>query len=278
MLIEENKLTHWIENFYGYGSWQSRLWFVGYEETGGEVPEEVAEKINYFHSAHAPAFVGDLCDIRELYRHVAIRWDGPKANTFANRYEYRFGTNAVKHGVWKNLIAFAHGYESKALPDILEYQRNDFALPATKREAWIPLYPLPSPHGHSWYYSWLDLPPLAFLKSRDKYEEHVYEKRITTILSKIIEYHPAVVLMYGMNSINALKKSISNFFPGTKFTQVKAIKQKIPQYHRVTINDTKLLITTQIPALRHGRVETGFDWEEFGRSVSRLSDSDNHLQ
>jgi hypothetical protein len=28
-----------------------------------------------------------------------------------------------------------------------------------------------------------------------------------------------------------------------------------------------LLITSQIPALRHNRIETGFDWEEFGKSV-----------
>jgi len=28
-----------------------------------------------------------------------------------------------------------------------------------------------------------------------------------------------------------------------------------------------MLITTQIPALRHNRIETGFDWGEFGKKV-----------
>jgi hypothetical protein len=28
-----------------------------------------------------------------------------------------------------------------------------------------------------------------------------------------------------------------------------------------------MLITTQIPALRHNRIETGFDWQAFGKSV-----------
>ena len=71
MLIEEKALKHWIDNFYGYGSWHAKFWFIGYEESGGELPEEVAEKINYFYRVHASAEDGTLCDIRELYRHVA---------------------------------------------------------------------------------------------------------------------------------------------------------------------------------------------------------------
>ena len=35
MLIEENALKYWIDNFYGYGSWQAKFWFIGYEESGG---------------------------------------------------------------------------------------------------------------------------------------------------------------------------------------------------------------------------------------------------
>jgi len=30
---------------------------------------------------------------------------------------------------------------------------------------------------------------------------------------------------------------------------------------------TILLITTQVPVLKHNRVETGFDWYEFGKMV-----------
>ena len=75
MLIEERALKYWIDNFYGYGSWHARFWFVGYEEGGGDVPEEVAEKLNYFYNLQAPN-TPTLCDIRELYRHVAFRVDG----------------------------------------------------------------------------------------------------------------------------------------------------------------------------------------------------------
>lgn len=168
MLIEEKPLTCWIDNFYGYGSWQARFWFVGYEESGGDAPEEVAEKINYFYNQRVTS--ATLCDIRELYRQVAFRIDGPRAEKFATFHDHRFGHHATLHGAWKNIIAFVHGYQSKALPDLLAYQKTNFAL---RNEALIQLYPLPA-HNHAWYYAWLDLPQLPFLKSRTLYQDHLY--------------------------------------------------------------------------------------------------------
>jgi hypothetical protein len=271
MRIEEKNLNHWIENFYGYGSWQAKFWFIGFEESGGNTPEEVAEKFNYFAKAHPTASGGTLCDIRELYQQVTVTEDDRKGDLFTNRFEYRFGPQAIQHGVWKNLIAFVHGYENKKLPDLLAYQRQKLALPAAQREALISLYPLPSPHNHAWYYSWLDMPQVPFLKSRARYLEHLYEKRIQCILRNINLHKPEVALLFGMEGINALKQSIGTFFPEIKFTQVKGIKQQIPQHHRADVNGTILLITTQIPALRHNRIETGFDWEEFGKIAKSKS-------
>lgn len=267
MLIEEEALRHWIDNFYGYGSWRARFWFIGYEEGGGEVPEEVAEKVNYFYETHDATTGGTLCDIRDVYKRVSIRWDGHKAGLFDNRREYRFGSHATQNGIWKNLIAFLYGYKKEELPDLLAYQKQTFASPSVQSEALIKLYPLPAPHSHAWYYSWLDLPQLTFLKSRPLYEEHVYQRRMETILSNISAYRPEVVLMYGMDNINKLKTSVQDFFDGAKFKMIKAIKRHIPQHHRVEVNGTTILITTQIPALKHNRFETGFDWEEFGKTV-----------
>lgn len=268
MLIAEQHLGHWIENFYGYGSWKARFWFVGYEESGGDVPEEVAEKINYFFEQHQPDTNGILCNIRELYQHVSIWWEGPKANIFTNRFEYRFSDNAILNAVWKNLVAFEYGHRNEELPDTLEYQRQTFASPSANNEALIKLYPLPAPHNHAWYYSWLDLPQIGFLKSRPLYEQHLFEPRLHNILSNIRTYNPEVVLMYGMNNINALKKSVEEFFHGAKFKMMKATKGKTPQYHHADFNGTTMLITTQYPALRHNRVETGFDWRELGKRIA----------
>lgn len=266
MIIEEKAIKHWIDNFYGYGSWQAPFWFIGFEESGGEVPEEVADKLNYFGRVHS-SNDNALCDIRELYRHVGVQSDDSKKGLFSNRYQYRFDGQAIQHGVWKNLIAFIHGYKGEPLPDLLAFQQHSFLSPSKNNEALIQLYPLPSPHNHAWYYSWLDMPQLGFLKRRTLYQEHLYERRMQHILSNINTYKPQVVLMYGMENINALKKTIQAFFQDAKFKMVKATKLQIPQHHRVDFHGVTMLLTTQIPALRHNRIETGFDWEEFGKRV-----------
>lgn len=263
MLIQEKSLQHWIDHFYGYGSWQAKFWFVGYEESGGDLPEEVAEKLNYFDRAHATATQPVLCDIRELYRNIAFRVEGPRAKLFSTFYDHRFDKHAVQHGFWKNMAAFVYGYKNKKLPDLLEYQRKSFA---TTQEALIQLYPLPA-HNHAWYYAWLDLPQLPYLKTRVAYEASVYDKRIQSILKSIEQHKPELVVMYGMENINALKASVQDFFPDVKFKTAKAIKHVVPPYHRADFDGTTLLITTQIPGLRHRRVETGFDWYEFGKTV-----------
>ena len=263
MLINEHTLQYWLDHFYGFGSWNSPVWFVGYEESGGDLQEEVAEKFDYFYNLK-PAGSPLLCDLRNLYRHVAFRTDGPRANLFTTLYDYRFGEHAILHGIWKNLIAFAHSYQGLKLPNLLTYQRDQFTLTS---EALIALYPLPSPHNHAWYYSWLELSQKSMLKTRKLYEEQVYHERIQTILKKIEEHKPRVVLMYGMNNINQLKRSIQEFLQHAQFSIVKGTKQEIPQHHRADVNGTILLITSQIPALKHNRADSGFDWSTFGRSL-----------
>jgi hypothetical protein len=263
MLIKEHTLQYWLDSFYGFGSWEAPVWFVGYEEGGGDLPEEVAEKLDYFYNLK-PAGTPLLCDLRDLYRHAAFRTDGPRASLFSTLHDYRFGDHAVLHGIWKNLIAFAHGYQGGELPDLLDYQKNYFTRTS---ETLIALYPLPSPHNHAWYYSWLDLPQKSILKTRKLYEEQVYPQRMETILTRIQEHRPQVVLMYGMTNINQLKGSVQAFFQHARFTMVKGIKHEIPQHHRATIGDTILIITTQIPALKHNRTDSGFDWAGFGRGL-----------
>jgi hypothetical protein len=263
MLIKEHTLQHWLDNFYGFGSWDASVWFVGYEEGGGDLPEEVAEKLDYFY-ARNPNSSPALCDLRDLYRHVTFRTDGPRAAIFATLFDYRFGDQAVLHGIWKNLIAFAHSHQHKDIPDLLDYQQHHFARTS---EALIALYPLPSPHNHAWYYSWLDLPQKSILKTRKQYEEHLYEQRMQTILNKVLQYKPQVMLMYGMNNINQLKRSIQKFFTGAEFSMVKGTKLEIPQHHRTTVAGTTIIITTQVPALKHNRAETAFDWSQLARGL-----------
>ncbi len=267
MRIEENKLAHWIDHFYGYGSWSARTWFIAHEDSGGDLPEEVAEKINYFYHAQPTVTEPELCSLHEFYKHMSFIADESKAAAYNNLYDFRFGTKAVSNTIWKNLVSFAHGFRNEPLPDLLQYQKDKLAQAALHNEALLRLYPLPAANHHAWYYGWLEVPQLPFLKSREQYEKHVYEKRMSTFLHNIQTYKPEVVVMYGMNNINKLKQSVQQFFSSTDFKAVKAVKQSIPQHHRARIGATTLVITTQLPTLRHHRVETGFDWEAFGKAV-----------
>lgn len=271
-LISQTALSHWIDYFYGYGSWEAPIWFINHEEPSGDMPEEVADKFNYFINAHDVVNKPTLCDLQALYRHVRFTPERSRADIFANLYDYRFGPNAVQRGEWKGIISFVHGYtqESIAKPlDHLEYQRNSLAT-APNNEALLRLYPLPA-HSHAWYYSWLDLRDMDFLKSRVAYQEHVYKVRIETILENMRIHRPKLVVMYEMTSINTLKESVQSHFLGTKFTSVKAIPRKIPQHHIAQLSeiDTSIVITTQSTGLRHNRRETGFDWEAFGIELRR---------
>jgi len=267
MLIKPNAMTHWINHFYGYGSWKVPVWFVAHEEGGGDLPEEVAEKLDYFYDKHADVKIPTLSDIRAVYKHVGIRWEGTRAELFRNLYEYRFGDQAALNKVWENLIRFTCGYRNHELPDMLDYQRHQFAGPSSN-EALIRLYPLPGANHHGWNYNWLDLPDeFGFLKSRVLYQDHIYQQRIHNILGAMEKHKPEIVLMYGMSNINQLKHSVNEFFPDVKFSLIKSVKRKIPQHHRANIDGTILLITTQMPALRHNRIETGFDWLAFGEMV-----------
>lgn len=264
MLIKDKPLQHWIHSFCGYGSWNADIWFVAHEESGGDLPEEVAEKLDYFYDVHGAVTGPTLCDPHDIYLHVAIRWEGPKAALYKNRYEYRFGDNAALNAVWKNLIAFSHGYRNEVLSDPLEYQKHILATPSS-HEALLKLYPLPGASHHGWNYNWLDLgEEFGFLKSRQLYQQHLFGERMRTLLHNIGIHKPRLVLMYGMENINALKKVIQEVYPDTKFSMIKAVKQRIPQHHRADLDGTTLIITTQIPSLRHNRIETGFDWHEFG--------------
>lgn len=286
MLIKHEALAHWMDNFYGYGSWRAAVWFISYEEPGGDLPEEVADRINYFSAlpgsgaetaseriGTAGRVSDDLCDIRELYSRIVFRNEGPRSSRFNNHFDYRFGDHAVLHGIWKNLIAFAHGVCDIPVPDLLTYQQNEFASPLLRREALIPFYPLPSPHDHAWYYSWLDMPSIPYLKVRASYESHMYDVRIRTIMENLARYEPRTVLMYEMSNINKLKSSVTSYYPAADFKMIKAIRQVIPQHHRVQLGRTTLLITTQVPALKHNRKDTGFDWKALGEMTRHASAS-----
>ncbi|MEM9329487.1 MAG: hypothetical protein AAGA85_27750 [Bacteroidota bacterium] len=262
-------MSHWIEHFYGYGHWEAPIWLINHEEPSGDMPEEVADKLDFFIEAY-PASIPMLCDLRALYKRVRFTQERARADTFDNLHDYRFGSHAVLRGEWKGIISLVHGFNDLPIDDgatYLDYQIHELAS-GTNNEALLRLYPLPA-HSHAWYYSWLDLQDMDFLKSRAAYQEHIYQQRMETILEQMRVHQPQLVLMYDMTGIHTLKASVQGHFEGVKFSTIKAIPRKIPQHHmaKIPVTGTTLVMTTQSTGLRHNRVETGFDWETFGKTL-----------
>ena len=235
------------------------------KKAGVIYPKKLAKDLTTFTLCRMPMNQSYVTS-EKVYRRVAFRAEGPRSLKFSTLYDHRFGADATLHSAWTNLTAFEYGYREESLPDLLEYQQELFGAPSAHAEALIRLYPLPA-HNHAWYYAWLGMPHLNFLKSRSLYQECLYPSRIQTILQNAIIYKPEVVLMYGMENINMLKESIKQFFSNAKFKTVKGVKRQIPQHHWAHLDRTTVVITTQIPALRHNLIETGFDWYEFGKLV-----------
>ncbi len=270
-LISESALGHWIENFYGYGNWEAPIWFVNHEEPSGDMPEEVADKLNYFIENYPGDGGPTLCDLRALFKSVRYTHQRSRSDDFDTLHDYRFGHQAVQRREWQGIISLVHGFNDLPVGNAetsLHYQVHSLAS-GENNEALLRLYPLPA-HSHAWYYSWLGLKNMDFLKSRAAYQEHVYQTRMGTILEKMRIHQPKLVVMHDMTGIHTLKASVQAHFLGVKFTSVKAIPRKIPQHHIAKIPEigTILVMTTQSTGLKHNRVETGFDWETFGRELT----------
>jgi len=45
-MLDGKKTGNYCKNFYGYGNWDSPIWFVGIEENGGYSKKEVENRIN----------------------------------------------------------------------------------------------------------------------------------------------------------------------------------------------------------------------------------------
>ena len=76
MLIEGQALEYWIDNFYGYGSWHAKLWFVAYEESGGDLPDAARWRTG---TAHRRAWRHGRVRTSELERDQS--WTRPESSS-----------------------------------------------------------------------------------------------------------------------------------------------------------------------------------------------------
>ncbi len=165
-----------MRRFFGYGSWDAKLWFVGMEEGGGESMDEIERRLKSWDRRD------DLADLAQYQAAIGeMRW-------CSNR--------ATIQRTWGKLIHIA--LTAKGQPadteSVRRYQRDRFGRHGGD-EAVIELLPLPSPSTSEWLYQSSGIPTLA---SRKRYQDSIQPMRISAIRERIAKHRPEAVIFYGI--------------------------------------------------------------------------------
>lgn len=168
-----HRFTH---EFYGYGNYKGKIWFIGMEEGGGNSEEEIKMRLN--------AWASKGCELENVASyHKAIKIDK------------FFTKNAVLQTTWSKLIRLLLCFQNitPTIELIRQYQAERLGRPDDET-CLIELLPLPSPSTNEWLYK--SISTLSYLESREKYTEELLEHRIKSIQGKIAKYSPNIVVFY----------------------------------------------------------------------------------
>jgi hypothetical protein len=175
-MIDSVLLDDFMRRFFGYGSWDAKLWSLGMEEGGGGSKEEIERRFAAWDRSD------DLADAREYHAAVGgMRW---------------FDERPKIQSTWAKLIRVtlaATGRDTDT-ESVRRYQRDAFGRRGGEL-AVIELLPLPSPSTSRWLYESYNIPEIS---TRDRYRKGVLPQRIKAIRERIEKHRPAVVVFHGI--------------------------------------------------------------------------------
>ncbi len=176
--LDDALLEQFISRFLGYGSFNSRVWFIGMEEGGGNDFAQVSRRLETWRARG----LRELEDVRDY--HLAIGID-------------RFFREPVKiQRTWAHLVRVylsALGRSTETV-EIKEYQAKKLGR-HDGDTAILELMPLCSPGTNRWFYDrWSSIP---YLKTRERYLSQVMPNRIAILKNKLQTNQPKVVVFYG---------------------------------------------------------------------------------
>lgn len=172
----DRNLHRFAHEFYGYGNYQGKIWFIGMEEGGGNSENEIETRINAW-ASHSR----ELEDVASYHQAIGI--------------SQFFTPTPVLQTTWSKLIRLLLCFQNIAptMEKIRLYQRDEFGR-RDNETCLLELMPLPSPSTNEWLYSRIS--SLPYLETRKKYTEKLLEFRIKAIQEKIFEYAPEIVIFY----------------------------------------------------------------------------------
>lgn len=182
-------LHDYAENFFGYGSPKSKLWFIGIEEAGGRCERVVDERLKKWSDGFNRA---PFVDGYKFHQKLSDCND--------KQLDRLFRDPVPPQRTWDRLIRIQLAIEGKPC-DVQSLRKTEWTR-STSKSCLLELLPLPSPSVKTWNYGeWLcqecDSKLADAFRTRPAYQRHFGKKRAQAIGQLIAKHRPRVVIFYG---------------------------------------------------------------------------------
>jgi hypothetical protein len=232
----EKKIDEFASGFYGYGDFDSPLWFIGMEEGGGTSAEEVTNRIRAWQQRGCMP----LEDVAEYH------------NAFL-KHGY---SSITKQNTWSALsrIQLAYNFGPKSGISVRDHWQQQLGRKGSAT-CIMELNPLPSPSIDTWKYpEFTDMP---FLASRIAYNARYRADRIASIKDMLVQHTPKTVIFYG--------KKYESFW-----VEVAGSALKTEQLHSRVVKDGTTFVSMHHPNARV-RGKTSDYLENLGSMLRKVS-------
>jgi hypothetical protein len=183
--VEEFDGAHvedFIGQFYGYGTYKSKYWFIGKEEGGGTHPE-VAKGLACWQRRGRT----ELEDLVEFHQCCGItEW---------------FGEQPQIQPTWGRLIRVLYSAEGRPVTTdaVREFQASCLGryspIESNTSNCLLELLPLAVANSVGWKWNeWV--PTLEYLRTAETYRNHVAPNRVSQLRARINRFKPKVVVFY----------------------------------------------------------------------------------
>lgn len=243
-----------IENFFGYGNLDSKIWFIGIED--GFNPEKglpfISQRFEKTQGLDSPV-IDVFVDMEEVDDHR--EW---YSNGITVQPTFRRITQILLE------LENDHNFSNE---NILSYQKEKLGR-RDRDHALLELMPLPNQKSGSWLYKDFGKIGKYNLKSRATYLNTVLDDRIEKLRKMIIDEEPGVIVCYSFDD-RYLDK-----WPKLLSKNDLTNQSKQPFYRHYENNGTHLFVTphtiaSSLKKHNHPRV-TNEDWTQIRNEIIRV--------
>jgi len=180
--LNQTTLSNRLQSFWGFGNYESKYWFIGMEEGGGDNIQEVSKRLSVWEKFGSP----ELIDNFEYHKGIS-----------GYGYENHFEGKIKLQPTWAKLIRAYLNIENPnrnySADDIKKFQAKYWGR-LNSNNCLLDIFPLPSPSANNWHYDkWCEIP---ILRNRDTYKNALQSERVNTLQKRISTYKPKVVMFY----------------------------------------------------------------------------------